>query len=408
MEYTRYNSILQPASRFHCTNQYLRLGKSGLQISKVILGGMSYGLPSWQGWVLPEAEALPLLKHAYDVGLNTWDTVRVSLLTLPSPAVSNGWPQADGYSDGHSELIIGKALKRYKMDRRRLVIMTKIFYPVLDSGSPSADEDDKIWVNRKGLSRKHILDAVDASVKRLGTYIDVLQIHRLDKEVPPEEIMRALNDVIESGKARYIGASSVSHLPRSLFLNSSYQIAKSNELTAYQMWAWEFQLLQNIAEKHSWHKFISMQGYYNLLYREEEREMNPYCNHTGVGIIPWSPLARGRLTRPFDAEKTEKGTTHREKHDPSLPLLALKTAADKEITNRVERLAKIKGVSMAMISTVWCLTKEGVNPIIGLGSVQRINEAVEAVRQASLGLLNPDEVRYLEEPYQAKEVEGGL
>ncbi|MCJ1248000.1 hypothetical protein MMC30_005215 [Trapelia coarctata] len=342
--------------------EYTRLGKSGLKVSKVILGGMSYGLPSWQGWVLPEEEAIPLLKHAYDVGLNTWDT-------------------ADGYSDGHSELIIGKALKQYKMDRRRVVIMTKIFYPVDDPSAPSADEE-KIWVNRKGLSRKYILDAVDASVKRLGTYIDVLQIHRLDRDVPPEEIMHALNDVIESGKVRYIGASS--------------------------MWAWEFQILQNISEKHSWHKFISMQGYYNLLYREEEREMIPYCNHTGVGIIPWSPLARGRLARPYNAERTDEGNTHREKHDPSTRLLTLKTAADREITNRVEILAKRKNVSMAMISTVWCLMKEGVNPIIGLGSLQRIDEAVEAVKQASAGLLTPDEVRYLEEPYKAKSVEGGL
>jgi len=174
------------------------------------------------------------------------------------------------------------------------------------------------------------------------------------------------------------------------------------------MWTWEFQLLQNIAEKHSWHKFISMQNYYNLLYREEEREMNPYCNHTGVGIIPWSPLARGRLARPFDAELTEKGITHREMHDPSTPLLTLKTAADKEITKRVEMLAKRKGVSMAMISTVWCLMKQGVSPIIGLGSVERIDEAVEAVHQASAGLLSPDEMRYLEEPYLAKAVEGGL
>lgn len=176
--------------------EYTRLGQSGLKISKVVLGTMSYGSSEWQSWVLDEAETLPLLKHAYDVGLNTWDT-------------------ADTYSNGRSEEIIGKALKQYKIPRDRVVLLSKCFFGVADpeEGQPpisAAATNDGDWVNRTGLSRKHILAAVDASVERLGTYIDVLQIHRLDRDTPREEIMRALNDVVESGKVRYIGASSVS------------------------------------------------------------------------------------------------------------------------------------------------------------------------------------------------------
>lgn len=175
--------------------QYARLGSSGLKISKVIFGCMSFGSSKWQEWVIEEAEALPLLKHAYDVGLNTWDT-------------------ADLYSNGLSEQIIGKALKQYEIPRNKVVILSKCYFGVAEDGTQppiaKAASNDGDFVNRQGLSRKHILDAVDKSVERLGTYIDVLQIHRLDRETPREEIMRALNDVIESGKVRYIGASSVS------------------------------------------------------------------------------------------------------------------------------------------------------------------------------------------------------
>jgi len=208
--------------------EYTRLGNSGLKISKVIFGAMSFGSPDWQEWVIDEAAALPLLKHAYDLGLNTWDT-------------------ADVYSNGRSEEIIGKALKQYNIPRQRVVILSKCYFGVADDGSQppiaGVSTNDGEMVNRVGLSRKHIFDAVDRSVARLGTHIDVLQIHRLDRDTPREEIMRALNDVVESGKVRYIGASSMA--------------------------AWEFQALQNIADKHGWHKFISMQNYYNLLYREE-------------------------------------------------------------------------------------------------------------------------------------------
>ncbi|RDW89002.1 aldo-keto reductase-9 [Coleophoma cylindrospora] len=342
--------------------EYTRLGNSGLKISKVILGAMSFGTSEWQDWVLDEEDALPLLKHAYDVGLNTWDT-------------------ADVYSNGRSEEIIGKALKQYNIPRNRVVILSKCFFGVADDGTQppiaALSVNDGDFVNRQGLSRKHIFDAVDDSVKRLGTYIDVLQIHRLDRDVPREEIMKALNDVVESGKVRYIGASSMA--------------------------AWEFQTLNNIAEKNGWHKFISMQNYYNLLNREEEREMLPYCRDAGIGCIPWSPIARGALSRPY----SDRSTT-REKSDKMLSgmIRGKEVEIDKHIINRVEELAKKKGVSMATIATAWCLSKEKVNPIIGLSSKDRIDQAVASVHFASSGKLTPEDIAYLEESYAPKEKQG--
>ncbi|KAG4426367.1 hypothetical protein IFR04_000550 [Cadophora malorum] len=342
--------------------EYARLGKSGLKISKVIFGCMSFGSSKWQEWVIEEKEALPLLKHAYDVGLNTWDT-------------------ADIYSNGLSEKIIGKALKQYEIPRNKVVILSKCYFGVAEDGSQppisAASVNDGDFVNRQGLSRKHILDAVDASVERLGTYIDVLQIHRLDRETPREEIMKALNDVVESGKVRYIGASSMA--------------------------AWEFQTLQNIADKHGWAKFISMQNYYNLIYREEEREMIPYCRDAGVGLIPWSPIARGALARPFTDRSTK-----REKTDNYLNnmIRSKETEIDKQVIGRVEEIAKKHGVSMTTIATAWCLSKDSVNPIIGLSSKERIDQAVQAVAFASSGKLSKEDITYLEEGYAPKERQG--
>ncbi|KAI9791337.1 MAG: hypothetical protein M1835_000426 [Candelina submexicana] len=319
---------------------------------------MSYGSSDWQDWVLNEEEALPLLEHAYKVGLNTWDT-------------------ADVYSHGRSEEIIGKALQKYSIPRSRVVLLSKCYFGVSDKGDqPSiaaVSTNDGDFTNRMGLSRKHIFDAVDASVKRLGTYIDVLQIHRLDRETPREEIMKALNDVVESGKVRYIGASSMA--------------------------AWEFQTLQTIAHQHNWHHFISMQNYYNLLYREEEREMIPYCHDTGIGLIPWSPIARGALTRPFSDRSTK-----REQSDKFLHALirSRESDVDKAIIDRVEEVAKKRGVSMATVATAWVLGKESVVPIIGLSSKERIDQAVQNVRYR----LEEEDVRYLEEPYLPKQVVG--
>ena len=256
--------------------------------------------------------------------------------------------------------------------------------------------NDGVMVNRVGLSRKHIFDAVDASIARLGTYVDVLQIHRLDRETPREEIMKALNDVVESGKARYIGACSVRYLlkPRAHFYNLEIFV-----LTPVQMTAWEFQSLQNIAKQNGWHQFISMQDYYSLLYRENEREMIPYCRDTGVGIIPFSPLARGLLTRPYGSQPTT-----RQKADIySEFLLGETTSTDIEIIGRVEELARQKGVSMATVALAWCAAK-GVIPIVGLGSIDRVNQTVEGLALTKTGLLAKDDIDFLEQKYVAKPI----
>ncbi|KAF2262466.1 voltage-gated shaker-like K+ channel, subunit [Lojkania enalia] len=335
--------------------KYNNLGKSGLKISKVVLGAMGYGDPKYVPWMLPEEKALPLLEHAFKRGINTWDT-------------------ADFYCQGRSEEIIGAALKKYKIPRARLVILTKCFFGIDEAifkdgviDVPMSMINDGHMVNRVGLSRKHILDAVDASVARLGTYIDVLQIHRLDRDTPPEEIMRALNDVIESGKVRYIGASSMA--------------------------AWEFQMLNNVAEKHGWHKFISMQNYHNMLYREEEREMHPYCQHAGIGLIPWSPLAGGVLARPW--RNSEESV--RSKAEQFRELVV--SAGDYVVVDRLEEVSKRLGVSMAKVAIAWSIRK-GVNPIVGLQSIERIDEAVDAA-----GLeLSDEDFTSLDEVYKAKPV----
>ena len=338
--------------------EYTNLGNSGLKISKVILGCMSYGDKRWAPWVLEEEEALPVLEYAYKAGINTWDT-------------------ADAYSMGRSEEIIGKALKKCNIPRNRVAIMTKCFFGVPDDGSMPPislmKKNDGPMVNRVGISRKHIFDAVQASMERLGTYIDVLQIHRLDHETPKEETMRALNDVVKRGWVRYIGASSMA--------------------------TWEFQELQYIAEKHNWVKFISMQNLYTLLYREEEREMIPYCRHTGVGVIPWFAVAAGVLTRPWDDASTERA-----KSDSLLRTLLKNSdgTPEHEIVNRVEEVAKKKNVAMAQVATAWLLSKPGVNPLLGLSKKERIDQAVAAIHVK----LTEEEIKYLEEPYVPKPVMG--
>ncbi|KAL3417897.1 aryl-alcohol dehydrogenase [Phlyctema vagabunda] len=332
---------------------YVRLGASGLKVSKVVLGCMSYGDTNWQPWIMDAARGLPLIKHAYERGINTWDV-------------------ADTYSNGRSEEILGEAIRTYGLPRAKLVILSKVFHHVDPARGPlNAQEhgvNDGDRVNQVGLSRKHILDAVDRSVERLGTYIDVLQIHRIDRDTPMEEIMKALNDVVESGKVRYIGASSMA--------------------------AWEFQMLQNVAAQHGWHRFISMQGFYNLLYREEEREMMPYCRATGVGLLPWSPLAAGVLAHPW----TDRSDA-REQDDVFLKMLfrSEESVAAREIVGRVQSVAHDLAVSMAQVATAWAISK-GTAPILGLDSVQRIDEAVEATRLT----LTEEQIRYIEEPYVPK------
>ncbi|KAG2419175.1 hypothetical protein HFD88_002282 [Aspergillus terreus] len=339
---------------------YNRLGKSGLKVSSIILGAMSFGSKDWQKWVLEEDEALPLLGYAYDVGINTWDT-------------------SDLYSNGVSEEIIAKALTTYKIPRANVVLMTKCRSAISAPGEPqlsvfASTVNDGRLVNRAGLSRKHILDAAQASVKRLGTYIDVFQIQRMDPDVPREEIMKALNDVVEMGLARYIGASS--------------------------MPAWEFQALQNVAKCHGWHQFISMQNYYNLLYREEEREMIPYCKDAGVGCIPWSPVARGILARPWN--RIDENSSLRSQHDVALTrLYSRESQVEKAIVEIVEEIANERGVPMAVIATAWCLAK-GVNPIVGLNSKDRIDDAVLAAKT----ILSEREIARLESAYQPRPVTG--
>ncbi|CDK26498.1 unnamed protein product [Kuraishia capsulata CBS 1993] len=329
---------------------YANLGNSGLKVSKVIVGCMSYGSKDWFDWVLDdEDKVMEILKKAYDSGIRTFDT-------------------ADIYSNGLSEVFIGKFLKKYSIPRDTVVILTKCFgYVDKDFEYEWFKFPQSVAVNRMGLSRKHIIDAVQASMERLGTYIDLLQIHRFDPNTPQEETMRALNYVVEQGWTRYIGASS--------------------------MKCYEFATYQFIAEKNGWPKFISMQNYYNLVYREEEREMIPYCKKTGVGIIPWSPIARGILARPLGLESTSV----RANSDYVTQIKGSLTAKDKELIGKVEALAKKRNVAMATVSTAWVLEK-GAFPIIGLNKPERIDDALAAISLK----LTPEEIEDLDSSYEAK------
>lgn len=334
--------------------QYQRLGSSGLKVSKVILGCMTFGNPDWEGspWVMPEEEALPLLKKAYDVGLNTWET-------------------ANTYSNGQSETIIGRALNHYKIPRSKVVLMTKLYYPVLEDAPnkrPQPALNDGPLVNQMGLSRKHIFEAVEGSLRRLNTsYIDVLQLHRLDHDTSPEEIMQALHDLVRMGKVLYLGASS--------------------------MHCWEFARLQYTAKLHGWTPFTSMSGLHNLLYREEEREMIPFCQAEGVGLIPWSPIARGLLTRPFSqqTDRSQKDTKTKK---------WFKGDQNEEIVARVERIAAEKGCSMSAVAMAWLLTRNEC-PIVGLNSLDRVEKASEPFAVQ----LTEQDTLYLEEPYMPLEVQ---
>lgn len=339
--------------------QYQNLGKSGLKVSRIILGCMSCGNPDWEGspWVLSEEESLPLLKKAYDLGINTWET-------------------ANTYSNGESEQIIGKALDVYNIPRSKVVIMTKLYYPVLEddpNSRPQPAVNDGPLVNQMGLSRKHIFEAVEASLRRLNTtYVDVLQIHRLDTETSPEEIMKALHDLVEMGKVHYLGASS--------------------------MRCWEFARLQYTAKSRGWTTFSSMSGLYNLLYREEEREMIPFCQAEGIGLIPWSPNARGLLTRPW-AEETE-----RSKRDAKTrKWFRGREGQNEEIVRRVEQIAQKRGCTMSNVALAW-LHSKGCCPVVGLDKIERI-EAASDVFSSNVTDDFESDARFLEGPYQALEVE---
>ncbi len=329
-----------------------RLGKSGLKVNTVAVGTMRLG-SSWRGFNGDIDECLKILKFCYDNGFRTFDT-------------------ADTYSNGKSEELLGLFIKKYNIPRERIVILTKCYFSVKDDAEDSSLEIDPIdYMNGKGLSRKHILAAAEASVKRLGTYIDVLQIHRLDHEVTYEEVMRSLNDVVEQGLARYIGASS--------------------------MKTWEFVELQNVAKANGWHQFISMQSHYSLLYREDERELNDYCKKNGVGLIPWSPNGGGVLCRPFDSEKTKQFLDN--KQWSSLFGLENVRDADKIIVDRVEELSVKYNASMMQVSLAWCIAK-GVIPIAGVSKFEQAEELVGIFKVN----LTEDDIKYLEEPYHAKDL----
>ncbi|THX03266.1 putative aldo/keto reductase [Aureobasidium pullulans] len=330
--------------------EYRKVGHSGLRVSVPIFGCMSIGDSKAMPWTLEEEDALPLLKAAFDRGLNTWDTANV-------------------YSNGSSEAIVGKAIEKYQIPREKVVILTKCFWGVsechdeLHWTNRELFEPSKDYQNQYGLSRTAIFNQVDASLKRLNTsYIDLFQIHRFDTTTPMEETMKALHDLVEQGKVRYIGASS--------------------------MYATQFARMQFVAERNGWTKFISMQNQYNMLYREEEREMIRFCNETGVGVIPWAPLCRGNLARPLQA----KGSTDRSKLDDERL-----TTADRETIQRVEEVAARHGCPISHVSLAWIL-KRVTSPIIGFSKIERIDEAIKVRGK----VLTEEEERYLEQPYQPK------
>jgi aryl-alcohol dehydrogenase-like predicted oxidoreductase len=318
--------------------KYIRLGNTGLKVSQLCLGCMSYGDPAlgWHRWVLPEAESRPFIKKALDSGINFFDT-------------------ANAYSKGVSEEVLGHALREYAQ-REDVVIATKVYAPMRDSP------------NGKGLSRKAILHELDASLKRLGTeYVDLYQVHRWDFETPVEETLEALNDAVRSGKVRYLGASS--------------------------MYAYQFAKMLLLADRNGWTRMVSMQPHYNLMYREEEREMLRLCLEEKIGVLPWSPLARGKLARPWSTQ----GSTNRDKLDKVSEILYARTeAADRAVVDAVEKVAKQRGLPMAQIALAWLQQQSTVTaPIVGATSMSHLDDAI-----ASLDItLTADELEMLESPY---------
>jgi len=324
--------------------QYANLGKTGMKVSRLCLGMMSYGSKQWRDWVLNEEDAKPFVQRALEAGINFFDT-------------------ADVYSLGESEKITGKFLKQFGVQRDQVVVATKVRNKMSDD------------VNDSGLSRKHILDSIDKSLQRLQMdYVDLYQIHRWDYETPIEETMDALNDVVRSGKARYIGASST--------------------------FAWQFSKAQYTAQRRGWTRFVSMQNHYNLVYREEEREMIPLCRDQGVGLIPWSPLARGFLSG--NRRKDGWGETMRSKSDTFGHSMYYREE-DFTVAERVAELAKERGATQSQIALAWILNKPYVTaPIIGATKMEHLDEAI-----ASLDIkLSEDEVKRLEEPYKPHPVLG--
>ncbi len=322
---------------------FVRLGRTGLKVSRICLGTMTYGSSKWRDWVLDEQEARPFFKRALELGINFFDT-------------------ADIYSLGASEEVVGRALKDFAR-RDEVVVATKVFNPM----GPAP--------NSAGLSRKHILEGIDASLRRLGTeYVDLYQIHRWDPETPIEETLEALNDVVRAGKARYIGASS--------------------------MFAWQFMKALAISERRGWARFSSMQNHYNLVYREEEREMIPLCIDQGIGVIPWSPLARGFLAGNRTREKS--GETTRSKSDQYAHAMYYQED-DFTVADRLKLVAAQVGKTMPQTALAWMLSKPFITaPIVGASKMPHLEQAVEALSLT----LTPDQIRTLEEPYRPHQIMG--
>jgi aryl-alcohol dehydrogenase (NADP+) len=322
---------------------YVNLGRSGLKVSSICLGTMSFGSQQWQAWTLPEEKSAPIIRRALELGINFFDT-------------------ADVYSTGVSEEILGRALKDLAK-RDQVVIATKVNGP-MGSGP-----------NDRGLSRKHIMDALHASLRRLKTeYIDLYQIHRWDYEAPVEETLEALNDLVRSGKVLYLGASS--------------------------MFAWEFSRALHISETRGWARFVSMQNHYNLIYREEEREMLPLCRHEGIAVLPWSPLARGLLAGKWKGPRGVE--TLRAQTDEYTRRLYYQEQ-DFEVADRVAEVARKRSAPPAQIALAWLSSRPGVTaPVVGATQVSHVEDAV-----ASLQIkLDEEEVRQLEAPYKPHPVLG--
>jgi aryl-alcohol dehydrogenase-like predicted oxidoreductase len=325
--------------------QYARLGHTGLKVSRICLGMMTYGDPAWRDWMLDEAAARPFVQRAVEAGINFFDT-------------------ADAYSHGVSEEITGRLLREFA-PRHEVVVATKVFFAWNDKP------------NQGGLSRKHILHSIDGSLRRLGMdYVDLYQIHRWDKETPIEETLEALNDVVRAGKARYIGASS--------------------------MYAWQFAQALHASDRHGWARFVSMQNHYNLAYREEEREMLPLCRDQGIGVIPWSPLARGFLARPPVRDPQTEGPTTRARSDEFGHRMYYRDN-DIVVAERLQALAERRGLPMAQVALAWLLHQPGVTaPIIGASKPHHLDDALAAVDVS----LSAEECTELEAPYAPHPVLG--
>jgi aryl-alcohol dehydrogenase-like predicted oxidoreductase len=336
---------------------YINLGRTGLKVSRICLGMMTYGTSQWRPWILDEADARPIVQRAVELGINFFDT-------------------ADMYSAGASEELTGKFLREFTR-RDEVVIATKVRFPVDLAFQGGFADSAPPQPNTAGLSRKHIFAAVEASLKRLGIdYIDLYQIHRWDYETPIEETMEALHDLVKSGKVRYIGASS--------------------------MWAWQFAKAQYTAQSNGWTRFVSMQNHYNLIYREEEREMIPLCRDMGIALIPWSPLARGFLVGNRSPDDIKTGRTARAKNDEYARKLYYRQE-DFAVVNRLNELAAQRGESNAKIGYAWLLHQPGLTaPIVGASKIAHIEEAVAATRIK----LSAEEIQLLNEPYMPHPILG--